>query len=76
MRYSNHNQIGFTPLHWASQNGHLDVVELLIEKDAQVDVPTKVQGWVHCHVVCNANQYIGLHYCFGFGLSEWVQSCF
>ena len=40
------NQIGFTPLHWASQNGHLDVVKLLIERNAQIDVPAKVDEWV------------------------------
>ena len=36
-------QTGFTPLHYASQNGHTDVVELLIDLDALIDVPTKVQ---------------------------------
>ena len=40
--YSFLNQTGFTPLHWASQNGHLDVVGLLIERDAQIDLPAKV----------------------------------
>ena len=35
-------QIGYTPLHYASRNGHTDVVELLIEHGAQVDVPAGV----------------------------------
>ena len=35
-------QIGFTPLHWASWNGHLDVVKLLIKRNAEIDVPAKV----------------------------------
>ena len=36
-------KVGATSLHYASQNGHLDVVKLLIERDAQViDVQTKV----------------------------------
>ena len=42
LRYLLSFQIGFTPLHWASRNGHLDVVELLIEKDAQIVIPSKV----------------------------------
>ena len=40
-------QIGYTPLHYASLNGHTDVVELLIDHDAHVDVPTKVGVGVH-----------------------------
>ena len=36
-------QVGFTPLHYASQNGHTDIVELLIDHGAVIDVPTKVQ---------------------------------
>ena len=40
-------QIGFTPLHYASQNGHTDVVELLIDHDAHIDVPTKVGVGAH-----------------------------
>ena len=38
-------KVGVTSLHYASQNGHLDVVELLIERDAQIDVPAKVEEW-------------------------------
>ena len=36
------NQIGFTALHLASQNGHLEVVKLLTKEMAQVDISTKV----------------------------------
>ena len=36
------SQIGYTPLHYASRNGHTDVVEMLIENGAQIDVPAKV----------------------------------
>ena len=32
-------QIGFTPLHFASQNHHTGVVEMLIENGASVNVP-------------------------------------
>ena len=35
-------QIGGTPLHYASESGHTDVVELLIDHDAHVDVQAKV----------------------------------
>ena len=34
------------PLHYASKNGHTDVVELLIDHGAQIDVPAEVQEWV------------------------------
>ena len=29
-------QVGFTPLHYASQNGHTDIVELLIDNTDKV----------------------------------------
>ena len=35
-------QIGGTPLHYASESGNTDVVELLIDHDAHIDVPTMV----------------------------------
>ena len=35
-------QAGFTPLFYAIESGHLDVMELLIERDAQIDLPAKV----------------------------------
>ena len=42
-------QIGYTPLHCASYNGHTDVVELLIGNDAHIDVPAKVGVGAQCH---------------------------
>ena len=41
----NNFKIGYTPLHCASQNGHTDVVKLLIESGAQIDVSSTVREW-------------------------------
>ena len=35
-------QVGATPLTMASQEGHNDVVQMLLERGAHVDHPTKV----------------------------------
>ena len=45
--FHRNTQAGFTPLHYASQNGHTDIVELLIDHGAHIDVPTKVQVTAH-----------------------------
>ena len=37
------SQHGWTALHAAAENGKVDVVRLLIEAKAQVDIKTKVQ---------------------------------
>ena len=39
-------QVGFTPLHYASLNGHTDVVKLLIDYGVHIDVPAEVQECV------------------------------
>ena len=36
-------QIGYTALHYASQNGHITVVKLLIEHNVHIDVPANVR---------------------------------
>ena len=36
-------QDGWCPLYTASRNGHLDVVETLLEAGAKIDEATKVQ---------------------------------
>ena len=37
-------QNGFTPLHLASQEGHTDIVSLLLEKDANVNAKAHVSS--------------------------------
>ena len=46
-------QDGWTALHLAAQEGKVDVVRLLTESHAQVNIQTKVHVHVHtlCHVV-------------------------
>jgi ankyrin repeat protein len=36
------SQDGQTPLYWASRQGHLPIVEFLVERGANVDAATKV----------------------------------
>ena len=36
-------QLGFTALHWASKKGNFEVVKVLTEKGARIDIPAKVQ---------------------------------
>ena len=46
-------QVGFTALHWASKTGNFEVVKLLIENGAQIDVPAKVWKLVLCNTTCH-----------------------
>lgn len=39
---------GVTPLHLASQEGHADMVNLLLEKGANIHVATKVMPFYYC----------------------------
>mgnify|MGYP003315428180 CR=1 FL=1 len=46
---------GCTPLHTASQNGHLEVARVLIE--AQANVNQKYQDWTPLHIAINKGHY-------------------
>lgn len=35
-------QSGFTPLHYASKNGHVDIANLLFDNNVKCDIPAKV----------------------------------
>ena len=51
-------QNGFTPLHWASQNGHTDIVEqLLKETGADPHALTKVSCMVCTELVYSSDVY-------------------
>ena len=43
-------QDGWTALHVAAQEGHLRVVEMLLEANADVSIKTNVRVAVHVHV--------------------------
>lgn len=48
-------QLGYTPLHQAAQQGHTDIVTLLLKHGAQPNETTTVRGpnWLQVlHIVC------------------------
>jgi hypothetical protein len=61
-------QDGWSPLHWASLNGHLEVVEALLAKGADVEAKTNVSiaRAVHARIgvgLCACSVYIGERAC-------------
>lgn len=42
---------GFTPLHLAAQEGHVDMVSLLLEHEADVNCRAKVNVFLYCRVI-------------------------
>ena len=47
-------QDGFSPLHVASQNGHTDVVDLLVRAGADVHLATTE---VYAYMLCGSQSY-------------------
>ena len=46
----------YTPLHRASYNGHIDVVEYLLYSGADIQART-IDGWQPLHCACRLNKY-------------------
>lgn len=43
-------QHGFTALHYASLNGHIKAVKMLIDNGAQVTIPSKVKNYMFVYL--------------------------
>lgn len=46
---------GYTPLHWAAKNGHMDVARLLLAKKAEINAKTNI-GWTPLHEAADGGQ--------------------
>ena len=46
---------GSTPLHWAALEGHKDIVELLINRGAEVNATSEIGGWTPLHMAASKN---------------------
>lgn len=54
LRYELKATDGSTPLHYASANGHLDVVTFLISNGAKVNSRDKIGGWTPLHLAASS----------------------
>ena len=57
---------GYTPLHRACYNGHMNVVRILLQRGADVDARTE-DGWQPLHCACRWGEYIALNIDFKVG---------
>ncbi|XP_014616282.1 PREDICTED: ankyrin repeat domain-containing protein 27-like isoform X3 [Polistes canadensis] len=54
--FSSYNDNGKTVLHVASTVGSLEIIQLLLDAGADVNVTTKVEGHTPLHLACSANK--------------------
>lgn len=54
---------GYTALHYASRNGHLDICKLLLKNDAVIDVQTKSGKATPLHKAAATGRLLHIFFC-------------